>query len=217
MDDDVHERCESPDDTTALMQRYVAKEVIHRLAPIQSLYEQEIVGADYFMYAQDYAPEWIPQLRVGKAHPFLGGEKVDVLLATESTPIHLEVYTRWEEGRWKIYRVRDADRGYEQPIYDAGAITRLRPGQRKSRRNIRSIKKGNRHRSLVRTGEVKAPLASGAYSVAENSKPKITRHYLKYEVLSVSLTLDFSFEQRIISMKKQTDKQKSPQRDIVYA
>ncbi|MDI8752039.1 hypothetical protein MJH54_31805, partial [Salmonella enterica subsp. enterica serovar Montevideo] len=32
---------------------------------------------------------------------------------------------------------------------------RLRPGQRKSRRNIRSIKKGNRHRSLVRTGEVK--------------------------------------------------------------
>ncbi|SQJ17479.1 putative periplasmic protein [Salmonella enterica subsp. enterica] len=65
----------TPDDTTALMQRYVAKEVIHRLALIQSLYEQEIVGADYFMYAQDYAPEWIPQLRVGKAHPFLGGEK----------------------------------------------------------------------------------------------------------------------------------------------
>ncbi|MFL6982894.1 hypothetical protein B6C80_17355 [Salmonella enterica subsp. enterica serovar Typhimurium] len=47
----------TPDDTTALMQRYVAKEVIHRLALIQSLYEQEIVGADYFMYAQDYAPE----------------------------------------------------------------------------------------------------------------------------------------------------------------
>ncbi|EJA95118.1 putative periplasmic protein [Salmonella enterica subsp. enterica serovar Newport str. CVM 4176] len=169
----------TPDDTTALMQRYVAKEVIHRLALIQSLYEQEIVGADYFMYAQDYAPEWIPQLRVGKAHPFLGGEKVDVLLGTESTPIHLEVYTRWEEGRWKIYRVRDADRGYEQPIYDAGASPRLRPGQRKSRRNIRSIKKGNRHRSLVRTGEVKAPLASGAYSVAENSKPKITQALFK--------------------------------------
>ncbi len=106
-----------------ILKVHLKKEVIHRLALIQSLYEQEIVGADYFMYAQDYAPEWIPQLRVGKAHPFLGGEKVDVLLATESTPIHLEVYTRWEEGRWKIYRVRDADRGYEQPIYDAGAIT----------------------------------------------------------------------------------------------
>lgn len=168
-----------PDDTTALMQRYVAKEVIHRLALIQSLYEQEIVGADYFMYAQDYAPEWIPQLRVGKAHPFLGGEKVDVLLATESTPIHLEVYTRWEEGRWKIYRVRDADKGYEQPIYDAGAITQAEAWSAKVARNIRSIKKGNRHRSLVRTGEVKAPLASGAYSVAENSKPKITQALFK--------------------------------------
>ncbi|HCM1978478.1 TPA: YbjP/YqhG family protein [Salmonella enterica subsp. houtenae serovar 47:z36:-] len=113
----------APGDTTALMQRYVAKEVIHRLDLILSLYEQEIVASDYFMYVQDYAPEWIPQLRVGQAHPFLGGEKVDVQLATESTPIHLEVYTCWEEGRWKIYRVRDADKGYEQPIYDAGAIT----------------------------------------------------------------------------------------------
>lgn len=111
------------DDTTALMQRYVAKEVIHRLALIQSLYEQEIMDSDYFMYVQDYAPEWIPQLRVGQAQPFLGGEKVDVQLGTESTPIRLEVYTRWEEGRWKIYRVRDAGNGYEQPIYDAGAIT----------------------------------------------------------------------------------------------
>lgn len=112
----------TPDDTTALMQRYVAKEVIHRLALIQSLYEQEIVGADYFMYAQDYAPEWIPQLRVGKAHPFLGGEKVDVLLLQSQRP------STWKfiplgRGSWKIYRVRDADRGYEQPIYDAGAIT----------------------------------------------------------------------------------------------
>lgn len=169
----------TPDDTTALMQRYVAKEVIHRLALIQSLYEQEIVGADYFMYAQDYAPEWIPQLRVGKAHPFLGGEKVDVLLGTESTPIHLEVYTRWEEGRWKIYRVRDADRGMNSRFMTQAPSPRLRPGQRKSRRNIRSIKKGNRHRSLVRTGEVKAPLASGAYSVAENSKPKITQALFK--------------------------------------
>lgn len=114
---------DTPDDATALMQRYVAKEVIHRLTLIQSLYEQEIMEADYFMYVQDYAPEWIPQLQVGKAHPFLGGEKVDVQLGTESTPIHLEVYTRWEEGRWKIYRVRDAGNGYEQPIYDAGAIT----------------------------------------------------------------------------------------------
>ncbi|ECK7328808.1 hypothetical protein FRM79_20335, partial [Salmonella enterica subsp. enterica] len=56
---------------------------------------------------------------------------------------------------------------------------RLRPGQQKSRRNIRSIKKGNRHRSLVRTGEVKAPISSGSYSVAENSKPKTTQALFK--------------------------------------
>lgn len=169
----------TPDDTTALMQRYVAKEVIHRLALIQSLYEQEIVGADYFMYAQDYAPEWIPQLRVGKAHPFLGGEKVDVLLATESTP-----------STWKFIPVgkRDAGKftafGMLTGVMNSRFMTqapspRLRPGQRKSRRNIRSIKKGNRHRSLVRTGEVKAPLASGSYSVAENSKPKTTQALFK--------------------------------------
>lgn len=168
-----------PDDTTALMQRYVAKEVILRLALIQSLYEQEIVGADYFMYAQDYAPEWIPQLRVGKAHPFLGGEKVDVLLGTESTPIHLEVYTRWEEGRWKIYRVRDLTGVMNSRFMTQAPSPRLRPGQQKSRRNIRSIKKGNRHRSLVRTGEVKAPISSGSYSVAENSKPKTTQALFK--------------------------------------
>ena len=65
-------------------------------------------------------------LRVGQAQPFLGGEKLNLQLGTESAPIRLEVYTRWEEGRWKIYRVRDAGRHYEQPIYNAGEITRAR-------------------------------------------------------------------------------------------
>jgi hypothetical protein len=32
------------------------------------------------------------------------------------------VYTRWEEGRWKIYRVRDLDNQFEHPIYSAGDI-----------------------------------------------------------------------------------------------
>ena len=113
-------------DTSVLLQRYVAKEVTDRLALIDTLYEQEIVQADYFMYVQDYAPAWIPLLRVGQAQPFLGGEKLNLQLGTESAPIRLEVYTRWEEGRWKIYRVRDAGRHYEQPIYNAGEITRAR-------------------------------------------------------------------------------------------
>ncbi|VEA29217.1 putative periplasmic protein [Salmonella enterica subsp. enterica] len=168
-----------PDDTTALMQRYVAKEVIHRLALIQSLYEQEIVGADYFMYAQDYAPEWIPQLRVGKAHPFLAEKKWMFCWLQSQRP-----------STWKFIPVgkRDAGKftafGMLIRVMNSRFMTqapspRLRPGQRKSRRNIRSIKKGNRHRSLVRTGEVKAPIASGAYSVAENSKPKITQALFK--------------------------------------
>lgn len=117
---------DAPRETSALLQRYVAKEVIGRLALIDTLYEQEIVQADYFMYVQDYAPAWIPLLRVGQAQPFLGGEKLNLQLGTESAPIQLEVYTRWEEERWKIYRVRDAGRHYEQPIYNAGEITRAR-------------------------------------------------------------------------------------------
>ncbi|MGQ3663758.1 YbjP/YqhG family protein [Citrobacter braakii] len=117
---------DAPRETSALLQRYVAKEVIGRLALIDTLYEQEIVQADYFMYVQDYAPAWIPLLRVGQAQPFLGGEKLNLQLGTESAPIQLEVYTRWEEGRWKIYRFRDAGRHYEQPIYNAGEITRAR-------------------------------------------------------------------------------------------
>ncbi|MGY9368475.1 YbjP/YqhG family protein [Citrobacter pasteurii] len=115
-------------DTSALMQRYVAKDVINRLALIASLYEQEILDSDYFMYVQDYDPEWIPLLRVGAAQPFLGGEKVEVQLGgpTGETPMLLEVYTRWEDRRWKIYRVRNISDHYEQPIYSAGDITRAK-------------------------------------------------------------------------------------------
>ncbi|EPB2250153.1 YbjP/YqhG family protein [Citrobacter sp. FDAARGOS_156] len=115
-------------DTSALMQRYVAKDVINRLALIDGLYEQEILDSDYFMYVQDYDPEWIPLLRVGPAQPFLGGEKVEVQLGgpTGAPPMLLEVYTRWEDRRWKIYRVRNISDHYEQPIYSAGDITRAK-------------------------------------------------------------------------------------------
>ncbi|BBV29970.1 YbjP/YqhG family protein [Citrobacter werkmanii] len=115
-------------DTSALMQRYVAKDVIDRLALIDSLYEQEIINSDYFMYVQDYDPKWIPLLQIGAAEPFLGGEKVGVQLGGPAgeTPMQLEVYTRWEEGRWKIYRVRDLGNQFEQPIYSTGDITQAK-------------------------------------------------------------------------------------------
>ncbi|MDE9620717.1 YbjP/YqhG family protein [Citrobacter portucalensis] len=119
---------DTPHDTSALLQHYVAKDVINRLALIDSLYEQEILDSDYFMYVQDYDSEWIPLLRVGPAQPFLGGEKVEVQLGgpTGEAPILLEVYTCWEEGRWKIYRVRDLGNQFEQPIYSAGDIARAK-------------------------------------------------------------------------------------------
>ncbi len=169
----------TPDDTTALMQRYVAKEVIHRLALIQSLYEQEIVGADYFMYAQDYAPGGFHSYGLGR-HTLSSAEKKWMFCWLQSQ----------RPSTWKFIPVgkRDAGKftafGMLTGVMNSRFMTqapspRLRPGQRKSRRNIRSIKKGNRHRSLVRTGEVKAPLASGSYSVAENSKPKTTQALFK--------------------------------------
>lgn len=114
---------DTPPTPSPLMQQYVAKELMSRLMLIESLYEQEIVGSDYFMYVQDYAPQWALQFRVGKPQPFLGGEKVDVQLGTDSTPLHLEVYTRWEDDRWKIYRVRDVSDNVEHPVYSAGALT----------------------------------------------------------------------------------------------
>lgn len=115
-------------DTSALMQRYVAKDVINRLALIDSLYEQEILNSDYFMYVQDYDPKWIPLLRVKSALSFLGGEKMEVQLGgpTGEAPMQLEVYTRWEDGHWKIYRVRDLDNQFEHPIYSAGDIARAK-------------------------------------------------------------------------------------------
>lgn len=119
---------DTPHDASTLLQRYVAKDVINRLTLIDSFYEQEIMDSDYFMYVQDYAPEWIPLLRVGAAQPFLGGEKVEVQLGgpTGEAPMQLEVYTRWEGGRWKIYRVRDLGNQFEQPIYSAGDIAQAR-------------------------------------------------------------------------------------------
>ncbi|MDA8480731.1 YbjP/YqhG family protein [Citrobacter sp. Awk 4] len=116
----------TPDETEAVMHRYVARQLVERLDLINSFYEQEIVGSDYFMYVQDYAPTWIPLLRVGQVQPFLGGEKLNVQLGTELEPIYLEVYTRREDGNWKIYRVRDVGNHYEHPVYSAGEIEHAR-------------------------------------------------------------------------------------------
>ncbi len=168
-----------PDDTTALMQRYVAKEVIHRLALIQSLYEQEIVGLIILCMRRTMRQSGFHSYGLGR-HTLSSAEKKWMFCWLQSQ----------RPSTWKFIPVgkRDAGKftafGMLIKVMNSRFMTqapspRLRPGQRKSRRNIRGIKKGNRHRSLVRTGEVKAPIASGAYSVAENSKPKITQALFK--------------------------------------
>lgn len=118
------------DDTTALddysdplYQHYVANDVITRLKYIASLDEQEIVSSDYFLYVQDFSPAWAATFRAGKARAFLGGEQVDVWIGGPGDPEqHLKVFTRRENGTWKIYRVRDEGHHYEQAIYSAGAV-----------------------------------------------------------------------------------------------
>lgn len=108
-----------------IFKEFISKETTRQLSLIDGLYEQEILSADYFLNVQDYDAAWIKDLKVGNAESFLGGEKIEVLIGGPpgTQPEHLIVYTRKEEGRWKIYRVRDAAHQYEQPIYDAGAIT----------------------------------------------------------------------------------------------
>ncbi|MBE0126934.1 YbjP/YqhG family protein [Citrobacter amalonaticus] len=134
---------DKPHETAGLLQRYVAKEVIDRLTLIDSYYEQEIVDSDYFMYVQDYAPEWIPQLQVGHPQPFLGGEKVMVQLGcpVDQPPIRLEVYTRREGAHWKIYRVRDVGNHFEHPLYSAGAIAQARAWSAEIAAEYKSLKK----------------------------------------------------------------------------
>lgn len=39
------------------MRDYIAHDTLSRLQKISSLYEQEIIGSDYFTYTQDYAAE----------------------------------------------------------------------------------------------------------------------------------------------------------------
>ncbi|WHP32715.1 DUF3828 domain-containing protein [Trabulsiella odontotermitis] len=103
--------------------KYVSADVIQRLKKIDGYYEQEIVSSDYFMYMQDYAPEWISEFHTGRTTPFLGGETVEVFLADADHHFtQLLVYTRKENNQWKIYRVRDLTNHFEHAIYSSGDI-----------------------------------------------------------------------------------------------
>lgn len=111
---------------SAQMRDFVANDTRLRLKEVMSIYEQEIIGADYFTYAQDYAPEWIAGLKIGKSQDYMGGKAIEVRLGCEGGESYpLKVYLRLEESKWKIYRVRAGD-GYEQDIFDDKAIAAAR-------------------------------------------------------------------------------------------
>ncbi|NLS56121.1 YbjP/YqhG family protein [Hafnia alvei] len=110
-------------DDSSVSHDYIAADTARRLTEIHAIREQEITGSDYFTYTQDYAPEWIPLLKVGHARDFMGGKVVDVWLGIEDTKhIKIEVYLRLEDGKWKIYRVRNISGNTEQYIFDDRAI-----------------------------------------------------------------------------------------------
>ncbi len=109
------------------LREYVSADTIKRLDDIESIPEQDLLGSDYFTYAQDYDPSWVSALTVGVAKPFVGGEILPVWIGKErGGKVELEVFVRRESGTWKIYRVRDVTDNYEHPIFNAGAITRAK-------------------------------------------------------------------------------------------
>jgi len=109
------------------LHKYVSSETIDRINAIQDIPEQELMESDYFTYVQDYSSDWVSQLRVEGAKPFLGGEVVQVMEGVENAGyIHLEAFLRLENGVWKIYRVRDVTNNHEHPIFNSGAIAQAK-------------------------------------------------------------------------------------------
>lgn len=109
------------------LNKYVSADTIGRINAIQDIPEQELMESDYFTYVQDYSSDWVPQLRVEGATPFLGGEVVQVMEGVENGGyIHLEAFLRREDGIWKIYRVRDVTNNHEHPIFNSGAIAQAK-------------------------------------------------------------------------------------------
>lgn len=58
--------------TPSDLREYVSADTIKRLNDIDSIPEQDLLGSDYFAYAQDYDPSWVSALHVGPAKSFMG-------------------------------------------------------------------------------------------------------------------------------------------------
>lgn len=109
------------------MRDYISADTISRIEQIDSIPEQDLLGSDYFAYAQDYDSSWVSALKVGPTKAFMGGELIPVWIGRENGgKLELEVFVRREKGTWKIYRVRDVTDKYEHPIFNAGAIAQAK-------------------------------------------------------------------------------------------
>lgn len=109
------------------LREYVSADTLKRLDDIESIPEQDLIGSDYFAYAQDYDSSWVSALTVGDAKPFMGGKMLPVWIGKEyGGKLELQVFVRRESGTWKIYRVHDVTDNYEHPIFNAGAISRAK-------------------------------------------------------------------------------------------
>lgn len=100
------------------MTQWVSKKLLARLDAIYNMPEQEFLEADYFTCTQDYATEWIHRLRTTPGVADGSSQRVDVWLGIQDNKYkHLQVWTRKEEGEWKIWRVVDAGNHIEQKLY----------------------------------------------------------------------------------------------------
>ncbi|WP_430889993.1 DUF3828 domain-containing protein [Kosakonia oryzendophytica] len=117
----LHEYDKTPSDDIIKMDKmhqWVSKKLLARMAAIYEMPEQELLEADYFIYVQDYDPAWIPRMKVSPAYRDGDSMKLDVWLGIQDNKLkHLQVWTRKEDGEWKISRVIDAGNHIEQKLY----------------------------------------------------------------------------------------------------
>ncbi|MEO3739276.1 DUF3828 domain-containing protein [Kosakonia sp. WA-90] len=110
----------SPDNIIKMeqMNKWVSATLLKRMDEIYTMPEQELLMADYFTYAQDAFPEWEKTINVSPASLDGQSMKLDVWLGQQNSEhAHLQVWTRKENGNWKIWRVVDAGDNIEQKLY----------------------------------------------------------------------------------------------------
>ncbi len=66
------------------LREYISADTLSRIEQIEAIPEQDLLESDYFAYAQDYDPAWVPALTVGPTTTFMGGEVLPVWIGVEN-------------------------------------------------------------------------------------------------------------------------------------